>query len=61
MSMGFYKKGYHWLMNHQMPQDIVRFVLRTQLKVGTDIKSKVKKYLRTEKQELMKVLLIGNF
>ena len=41
-------------MNHQKPQDIVRvgsslFVLSTQAKVGTDLKSNVKQYLQGKK------------
>ena len=54
ISLALQTKGYHWLMNHQKPQDIVRvgsslFVLSTQANVGTDLKSNVKQYLQGKK------------
>ena len=54
ISLALQTKGYHWLMNHQKPQDIVRvglslFVLSIQVYVGTDLNSNLKQYLQGKK------------
>ena len=66
ISLAMQTKGYQWLMNHQRPQDIMKvgsslFVLSTQAKVGTDLKSNVKNICKAKTQESTKVLTIGNF
>ena len=44
-------KGYQWLMGHQKSQDILKvkgsyFVLSSTAKIGTDLKSCVKRYIQ---------------